>query len=412
MKKVSKNIRKQLINISVVLVLVGITITVLCVTGNKELNFKNIGAFIKRSNPWLLVTSVLCMIAGIIFEGMCIHMISRRFGHKGRLLSSIAYSSADIYYSAITPSATGGQPAAAYYMVKDGMGAGTATFTLLVNAIAYTAALLILSACAFAIRPHMFGHFEPHVKFFIIFGISMQAVLLGLFIACMFCRRVVLKVGNGIITLLVKMHIVKKPDKWRDKLAYEVEKYRSCLGAIRKYKFLFINSILLTLAQRVVRVLISCCICLAVAPETSFWDVFVLQSFVIVGYTFLPVPGGTGAFEYLYLNTYNVIYSSDAFIYSAMIIMRIVSYYLSIIVSGLFTLSYHVYQMRRKPIAKPAEATAPEGLEIPPVPISLLEDDEESEEQPGQVEQAEPAEAEEPEESSQTEEENMENEKQ
>lgn len=355
MKKVSKNVKKQILNISFVLLLVGITLAVL-LTSNKELNFQNIFDFIKNSNHWLLAASVLCMVAGIIFEGLCIHIISRKFGHKGRLVSSIAYSSADIYYSAITPSATGGQPASAYYMVKDGMGAGTASFTLLVNAIAYTAALLILSAFAFVIRPAMFTGFEPMVKFFVIFGMSMQAVLLGLFIACMFCHRAVLKVGNGLITLLTKMHLVKHPDKWRKKVHDEVEKYRNCARTIKKHGLLFVNAILLTLAQRVVRVIISCCICIAAEPETSFWDVFALQSFVIVGYTFLPVPGGVGAFEYLYLHTYRLIYDSDAFILSAMMVMRTVSYYLSIIVSGIMTLSYHVYLMRRK---KPQPASLP-----------------------------------------------------
>lgn len=355
MKKVSKNIKKQILNITIVLLLVGITLAVL-LKSNKELDFKDIFRFIKRSNPWLLTASVLCMIAGIIFEGLCIHIISRKFGHRGRLVSSIAYSSADIYYSAITPSATGGQPASIYYMIKDGMGAGTASFTLLVNAIAYTAALLILSAFAIAIRPEMFVGFEPMVKFFVIFGVSMQALLLGLFIACMFCNRAVLKVGNGIITMFTKMHIVKHPDKWRKKLFDEVEKYRNCARTIRKHWLLFVNALLLTLAQRVVRVIISCCICLAAEPETSFWDVFALQSFVIVGYTFLPVPGGVGAFEYLYLHTYRMIFDSDAFIFSAMMVMRTVSYYLSIIVSGIMTLSYHVYLMRRK---KPHVAAQP-----------------------------------------------------
>lgn len=355
MKKVSKNIKKQILNITIVLLLVGITLAVL-LKSNKELDFKDIFHFIKRSNPWLLATSVLCMIAGIIFEGLCIHIISRKFGHRGRLVSSIVYSSADIYYSAITPSATGGQPASIYYMIKDGMGAGTASFTLLVNAIAYTAALLILSAFAIAIRPEMFTGFEPMVKFFVIFGVSMQALLLGLFIACMFCHRAVLKVGNGIITLFTKMHIVKHPDKWRKKLFDEVEKYRSCARTIRKHWLLFVNALLLTLGQRVVRVIISCCICIAAAPETSFWDVFALQSFVIVGYTFLPVPGGVGAFEYLYLHTYRMIFDSDAFIFSAMMVMRTVSYYLSIIVTGIMTLSYHVYLMRRK---KPHVAALP-----------------------------------------------------
>ena len=86
---------------------------------------------------------------GIIFEALSIYLISRQLGHKGRLLSAMVYSSADIYYSAITPSASGGQPAAAYYMHKDGMNVGTASFTLVFNVVAYTAAFLVLAVAVF-----------------------------------------------------------------------------------------------------------------------------------------------------------------------------------------------------------------------------------------------------------------------
>ena len=134
-KGLSKNTKKQLINILFLAVLIGVTLFILF-TSNRELNFENIKDFILRCNPWLIVAAFVCMLLFIAFEGLSLHLISRRLGYKPKLFSSMVYSSADIYYSAITPSASGGQPASAYYMVKDGMDAGATTFTLVFNLIA------------------------------------------------------------------------------------------------------------------------------------------------------------------------------------------------------------------------------------------------------------------------------------
>ena len=112
-KGLSKNTKKQLINILFLAVLIGVTLFILF-TSNRELNFENIKDFILRCNPWLIVAAFVCMLLFIAFEGLSLHLISRRLGYKPKLSSSMVYSSADIYYSAITPSASGGQPASAY----------------------------------------------------------------------------------------------------------------------------------------------------------------------------------------------------------------------------------------------------------------------------------------------------------
>lgn len=348
MKKISKKTKNQIFNILFLCVLIGITLTVLLLS-YQELNFKNIFDFIKNSKWWLLVIAVVCMLLGVVFEGLSLFLISRKLEGKGKVLPSIAYSSADIYYSAITPSATGGQPAAAYYMVKDGMSAGSASFTLVFNTVAYTASLIILTVFAFCLRPAMFLEFPPLVKFFVILGVVIQFFLLVFLFACMRFDKAVLKCGNGVIAFLAKIRIVKNTEKWRTKLADEIGKYAVCFDVIRKRKRLFLEALVLNTLQRVVRIIISCCICLAHDPDISFWSVFALQSFVLVGYTSLPVPGGVGAFEYLYLNVYGVIYADTEIILSAMMVMRTVSYYLSIVVTGIITLSYHIYIKRRKP---------------------------------------------------------------
>ena len=377
MGKLSKKGKKQLWNLLFLFLLISITLTVLLLS-YQELNFKNILNFIRTSKWWLLALSVVCMIAGIVFEGLSLHIISRGLGHRGKVLPSIAYSSADIYYSAITPSASGGQPAAAYYMVKDGMSAGTASFTLVFNTVAYTSSLIILTVFAFALRPALFLEFPFMTKFLIILGVVIQLILLIFLIGCMRFHKTVLKVCNGLVSLLVKIKIVKNEQKWRTKISEEVAKYAACFQEIHKRRLLFLNALLLNTAQRVVRIIISCCICLAAAPDASFWCVFALQSFIIVGYTSLPVPGGVGAFEYLYLRVYRVIFTSDAFILSAMMVMRTVSYYLSIVVSGVITLGFHIGVMHRKPKEAVAEAAvehssndAPPEEVAPPEPQDL-----------------------------------------
>ena len=363
MKKLSKKARNQILSFAFLFILIAITLLVL-ILSYQELNFKNIFDFIKNSKWWLLVIAVVCMILGVVFEGLSLFVISRTLEHKGRVLPSIAYSSADIYYSAITPSASGGQPAAAYYMVKDGMSAGSASFTLVFNTVAYTASLIILTVFAFCLRPAMFMDFPPLVKFFIILGVVVQLILLIFLFGCMRFSKAVLKCGNGIISFLAKIRLVKKTDKWRGKLSDEVEKYAKCFDEIKKHKILFLEALVFNTAQRVVRVIISCCICLAHDGDVSFWSVFALQSFVMVGYTSLPVPGGVGAFEYLYLNVYGEIYADTHIILSAMMVMRVISYYLSIIITGIITLSYHIYVKRRKP-RKQAVEPPPEAEEVP-----------------------------------------------
>ena len=95
-KGISKRAKKQIFNILFLLVLIGVTLFILF-RSNRELNFSDIGKFIKSSNPWLLAAAFVCMLLFIVFEGLSIHLISKRLGYKNRLLSSMVYSSADIY---------------------------------------------------------------------------------------------------------------------------------------------------------------------------------------------------------------------------------------------------------------------------------------------------------------------------
>lgn len=361
--RISKRARKQLINVSVLLLLVGLTLIVLF-TSNRELNFENIGIFLSGCDYRWMIAAVAAMLLFVIFEALSLHFILHGLGERPKLRSSLVYSTSDIYYSAITPSASGGQPASAFYMIKDGIGAGKSSFALVYNLIAYTAAIIVIGVLAFAVRPEFFGQIDNwFARLLIILGFVVQGLLLLFFIACMFCGRAVLKCGNGIINLLTKLRIVKKPEKWREKLKSEIEKYKDCRRAIREHPGMTVANFCFNLLQRLCHVLTAMFVCLAVVPQANILDLFALEAFVLVGYNSVPLPGGVGAFEFLYLNIYSIALlngvflsaaaavglSGEAFILAAMMVSRVISYYLRMILCGVYTLVYHVCVMRRNP---------------------------------------------------------------
>ena len=364
MKKLSKK-QKLIVNICFLLVLIGVTLAILF-TSNKELNFKNIAEYIKTGNPWYLCAAVACMLAIIVLEGFSLFLIVRKLGFKGKAAKSMAYASIDAYYSAVTPSATGGQAAAAVYMVKDGMTAGSASFTFVFHAVTFTSAYVILTAAAFIIKPSLFLQLDFWPQFFIILGVATQLLLVGFFIALLLCHRTILRIGNGIISLLHKMRIIKKKEKWRTKLIKEIAKYANCVKQIKKHKMLFVNVLLLNLGEHVLRVLISVFVCLAADGSAPFRDIFVLQCFLLVGYSSIPLPGGVGIFEFLYLNIYKLAFSERQFMLSAMMIMRTISYYMCMLVTGTVSLIYHLITVRRKKGEEPPTETTSVQLPEPP----------------------------------------------
>jgi hypothetical protein len=317
------------------------------INSNRELNFQNIKDFVASCDPVFILLALVCMVFSIAFEGFSLHLINAKLGYKRRLISSMVYASADVYYSAITPSATGGQPASAYYMIKDDIDAGVTTLSLLTNLVAYTAAILVVSLCAFVLRGKMFFEFKTVVKLLVGLGVVLQILLLTFFVLCMRHSAAVLKVGNGLISLLSKIKIIKKTEKWRNKLQTEVEKYRSGYEAMKKQKLLFWEVLLLNVAQRLSQIFIICFVCHAADSTASFVDLFAMQAFVILGYNSIPLPGGVGAFEYLYLNIFGLKFG-NVFVTSALMVSRSISYYLRVIVSGVMTLAYHVSILKRK----------------------------------------------------------------
>ena len=240
-----KSHKKQLFNILFVLALAAFTVWTV-----SDMDLAAIKDFFAVCNPWFLIGALACMVGYFFFEGISLHLIIRRFGGKPRFRDSISYAAADVYYSNITPSATGGQPASAFYMMRDGIPGGVACFGLIFNLLAFAAALLVVGAVVLLCNIPLFLSYPPLARVLILIGLLFQIVLIGVFGACLFFPQMILKIGHFFINLLCKMHIFKNKEKWTGKIDGMVDKYRSSLDYFKQHKLLIFPVLFFDILQR------------------------------------------------------------------------------------------------------------------------------------------------------------------
>ena len=153
------NIKKQILNIGIVIALTVVVFSVILLN-NEDFSFSVFFNYIKSLNIYYLCGAFVCMLLFILFEGFSLKIILKNLGYRSKFREAIIYSASDIYYSAITPSATGGQPASVYYMNKDGVPVSVATAAVTFNIFMYTASIIVIGLFAIIVNPFYFFEFD------------------------------------------------------------------------------------------------------------------------------------------------------------------------------------------------------------------------------------------------------------
>lgn len=317
---------------------------------SKSFSFRAFLQYIAGASPTWTALAVVCMFGFVLFEGLGLLHISRSLGYRRSVSSGTAYSAADIFFSAITPSATGGQPACACCMIKDGIPAAVTTVTLLLNLVMYLVALIVIGGFCFLVRPAVFFVFSPLSRFLIILGYLIQFFLVVTFLLLVFKEKIVRKIADCCLLLLHKIHLVRDQELWHKRLAKLEQEYKACSDAVRQNKKMLIMAFFYNLFQRVSLIFVSVCVFLGVGGRLSSWpDVWFVQSLVTIGSNSVPVPGAVGVADYLFLDGFR---SLTADTVSIELLSRGISFYCCIILCGLIAwgwiISYERVAKRRK----------------------------------------------------------------
>ena len=312
---------------------------------SRELKVSDIIQFFRSSDPGWMTLAVCCSVAYIFFEAEALRRLLKDTGYRKNFGHTLTYSAADIYCAAITPSATGGQPVCAWFMVRDGIPIGVVTAILLAFLIMHTLATVAIGLVSLLVRPGVFLGFSIVSRIFIVLG---YVTLTGLGIFFLVLTRLenwIYRTGCRLIDWLAKKKLIKRTQYWRDWYKGIIDDYGSSFkmmyskGGGRTWIAIFVLNLLQRLAQQSVSSLVY----LATGGERSkVLTVFVSQVFTAIGSMCVPVPGGSGVADFLLIDGLREIMDKQSAV-QLELVSRGLSFYVCVLVSlAIVLLGYFV----------------------------------------------------------------------
>lgn len=327
-------------------------IVVTCIILFSKYNFTDLMNIIGQVNIWFIIIGVLMIFVYIFYEGYAMKIIFRSMGQKVGIGKNTIYSSIDYYYCAITPSATGGQPMVAYYMAKDGVSLSYVSICLLINTALFKIVLVVLGVVGFILYPSLVLDNGLMLGLFI-FGFTFNIFMIVMCFLGAFKTKWVKAMGLRLILLLNKMHIVKKPVKWVRILYRKMDEYEVGAKLIKSHKWEFCKALFCNFIQRIALFSVTFIIFMAFYKSEffdleyhSFFELMSIQVLIALAVDSLPLPGGVGISEFLYLELFGVVYTTENVMASAMLLTRAVSFYIPVIVCAIISIVEHILVMR------------------------------------------------------------------
>ena len=300
---------------------------------SKGMSFQNLGSALLACNPGWLFLAIICMFGYIAFEGLTIWYLLKHCGYNKRVGQGILYASADIYCAAITPSATGGQPVCAWFMLRDGIPMGFITAILALYLIAHTFATLTIGFLTVLLGPSTFDSLTLLAKFLVILGYFTVTGLAILFIGLLKRAQQIEKIGFRIIDWLTKKGWIKQNPYWKDKLHGVLSDYSSCLCIMKGKGRVFLIAFAFTLLQRLSQTIVPSLVYLAQGGVfRNVGQVFASQIYSAIGSMCMPIPGGMGVADYLLFNGLHAFLDKETAL-QLELLARSCSFYLCVIIS-------------------------------------------------------------------------------
>lgn len=295
------------------------------------------------ANPWWLMLCLVMVLGFIYCESWIIRDLFAKLNIDTGRFECFLYSCVGFFFSCVTPSASGGQPAQMVYMKKKGIRIATSTSVLMWVTIFYKMVLVIIGLALIVFR---LGFIQEYMGGWIwvfylgiLLNVGCVAIMLMLWIKSSWLESM----GRGLVFLLNKMHIVKKTEKWKKKLSSFISSYDEAFVALRGQIGVIIKAFLVTFLQRIMLFSITGFVYLAFGLEgTSVVDVIILQSVISIAVDMLPLPGGSGVSEHLFSVMFAGIFTGKLLI-PAMVLSRGIAFYVQLLFCGAMTIVTHIY---------------------------------------------------------------------
>lgn len=323
--------KKYKINI-IILIFVSLLIMFLIMKDN----FNEILDNLINANILYLFVALIFMILSVLFQSFSMHLYLKELDENYKFKDTFTLMFSALFFNAITPFSSGGQPFQVYLLNKQGIKISESTNALLQNFLSYQLALITLGTIAIIINHFM--EIIPNtslLRHIVIIGFIVNVIVLGLIIYLGKAKKLNTKMFNKIFNFIFSLKFIKNREELKEKANKKIDEFYESGNYFKNNKYILLKAYSYNLVSLIILYIIP----LFIFFSIKVYDINILESIVCSSYTyfvgsFVPIPGGTGGLEYGFIEFFRV-FSNATLISTCMILWRFVTYYLSMILGAL-----------------------------------------------------------------------------
>lgn len=336
-----QNKKSQLLGIGFMIILMVIAISYVL----KDESISNVINTINTVKPIYIIIGIILMLAYISCEGVNIWIILRALNKKATLKDCLGFGFVGFYFSSITPSSSGGQPAQVYFMKRKGISIMSSSLCLMIILFAHQVVIVAYAVLALFLKPNFTISHKAGFHILIAFGIISNAAIIVGILLLIFYPRIVLKIINAFGKLLYRIDIIKNKEKMKNKIASSMEEYSAGARYMKENPRVIVIVTLVTVLQVTFMFLIPYVIYVAFGlKKFGPLDLVLTQAILNIAVSSLPLPGSVGASESIFVDIFKTFFGK--LVVPGMLLTRVANFYAVLIISGIVSLK--VYLEKKK----------------------------------------------------------------
>ena len=342
--------KKNIFNAVFIIAVFGLTM--FCIFRGEDLG--NIFSKVTKASPGYLVLGVICVIVYIYIESDIIHYMLQTLGMETKRFTCFLFSGVGFFFSCITPASTGGQPAQIYYMNKSKIPVPVSTVVLMIVTITFKLVLVVVGLFLIFFQQGFINKYLSGILPIFYLGIALNFAVVAAMMILTFNQKFAKNIMMTGLKILVKLRLVKQKPKRFEKLSKSMDSYNGAAQYLRAHKFVIFRVFFITLVQRFVLFFATYFTYKAFGLHGArIYDIVMLQAVISISVEMLPIPGGMGISEGLFLAIFIPIFG-PSLIMPAMILSRGLGYYTQLLLSAAMTCYAHITIIgKNRPVIAP-----------------------------------------------------------
>ena len=225
-----------------------------------------------------------------------------------------------------------------YYMKKEKISLPVSTVILMIVTITYKAVLVVVGLGLVLFGQGFLHRYLTEILPVFYLGIGLNVFCVTAMLILVFhpaLARTILVLGLKIVE---KLHLMKRKESRLKKLEASMEVYQNTAAYLGTHKMVLVNVLAITFVQRFALFAATWFVYRAFhLSGISFIAIVLLQAVISVSVDMLPLPGGMGISETLFLKIFPPVFGSTLLL-PAMVLSRGLGYYGELLVSAVFTI--------------------------------------------------------------------------